>query len=279
MDIKILLASFGLVFLAELGDKTQLTAMALTASSKSGWMVFIGTSLALIATTALAVVFGAALTRWVPENVLHIVSAVAFILIGVVLLVNVARKAPMPAAAGEAKAVEASGSAVASASGGLIFEWVGTQAAAFEEEVVEYMESLIPHVSPPEQKRTLQEIVEQDRKHIAALRDMETLGDKLVAKDTEKSLAEKHLATVRSSLKKRPDRPAEVTSVRSMIEGAVQAEEHLADFYLALARQAKLHPAKDAFRWLAREDIDHAQRLCSLINPEESLTGTGPGPA
>ena len=54
MNFKVLFACFVMVFLAELGDKTQLTALAFSSSSRSPWSVFVGTSLALICTTALA---------------------------------------------------------------------------------------------------------------------------------------------------------------------------------------------------------------------------------
>ena len=43
MNLKILLASFALVFVAELGDKTQLTALAFCSTSRSPWSVFLGT--------------------------------------------------------------------------------------------------------------------------------------------------------------------------------------------------------------------------------------------
>lgn len=55
MQLKILLVSFWTVFLAELGDKTQLTVFTLGAGSKSRLSVFIGASLALVLSTLLAV--------------------------------------------------------------------------------------------------------------------------------------------------------------------------------------------------------------------------------
>ena len=49
MDLRVLLTTFGIIFLAEMGDKTQLAAMTMAADSKKPWAVFIGASLALAA--------------------------------------------------------------------------------------------------------------------------------------------------------------------------------------------------------------------------------------
>ncbi len=49
MDWNLLLSSFGLVFLAELGDKTQLAVVAQTCKYRQPWAVFMGSSLALTA--------------------------------------------------------------------------------------------------------------------------------------------------------------------------------------------------------------------------------------
>ena len=55
MDLRVLLTTFGVIFLAEMGDKTQLAAMTMAADSKKPWAVFIGASLALVAVSGLGV--------------------------------------------------------------------------------------------------------------------------------------------------------------------------------------------------------------------------------
>jgi putative Ca2+/H+ antiporter (TMEM165/GDT1 family) len=47
MDWRVILTTFGVIFLAELGDKTQLAAMTLAAQTRRPWAVFIGASVAL----------------------------------------------------------------------------------------------------------------------------------------------------------------------------------------------------------------------------------------
>jgi putative Ca2+/H+ antiporter (TMEM165/GDT1 family) len=87
-DVKALLVTFGLVFLAELGDKTQLTTMMLAAQNRSAVAVFAGSALALVTASLLGVVFGEAITRLVPASVIRSGAAVGFIAIGALLLIG-----------------------------------------------------------------------------------------------------------------------------------------------------------------------------------------------
>jgi putative Ca2+/H+ antiporter (TMEM165/GDT1 family) len=86
MDLKLLLSTFSLVFLAELGDKTQLATLSLAASGKSRLTVFAGASVALIVTSGLAVLVGDAVTRVVPAAWIHRAAGVAFVVMGILLL-------------------------------------------------------------------------------------------------------------------------------------------------------------------------------------------------
>ena len=91
MDIRLFLITFGTVFLAELGDKTQLAALSLSSSSRGGIMtVFVGASAALVCSTALACLCSAFLERFINPKYLNIGSAVLFILLGVLSLTRLA---------------------------------------------------------------------------------------------------------------------------------------------------------------------------------------------
>lgn len=89
MDIKILLTVFATVFVAELGDKTQLATM-LFASDKdvSKWVIFAGASLALVATSALGVLAGGAISQFVSPRQLQLIAGTGFIAIGIWTLVK-----------------------------------------------------------------------------------------------------------------------------------------------------------------------------------------------
>ena len=83
MDWKMLGLVFGTVFLAELGDKTQLATLLFAADKEvSKWLVFLGASAALIATSALGVLGGAVVSQYVSERMLHTIAGIGFILIG-----------------------------------------------------------------------------------------------------------------------------------------------------------------------------------------------------
>ena len=84
MDWKVLGLVFGTVFIAELGDKTQLaTLLFATDKEVSKWLVFIGASLALVATSALGVLGGSLISHYVSERTLHIIAGIGFLAIGI----------------------------------------------------------------------------------------------------------------------------------------------------------------------------------------------------
>jgi len=83
MDAKALLAVFGTVFLAELGDKTQLATVLFAANrANSAWMVFVAASLALVAASALGVLAGSLVAQHVNTRHLSLVAGAGFIVIG-----------------------------------------------------------------------------------------------------------------------------------------------------------------------------------------------------
>ena len=91
MDWKILGTAFITLFLAELGDKTQLAVITMSSNSaswQSKFSVFIGASLALIAVTALGVLVGGILSEYIPTEWLQRIVAAAFILIGILMLLG-----------------------------------------------------------------------------------------------------------------------------------------------------------------------------------------------
>ena len=88
MDWRVFVTTFGVIFLAEMGDKTQLAAMTMAAQTKNPWGVFLGAALALTAVSAIGVVVGSALGADLPLAWIKRGAAVAFILIGVLMLLD-----------------------------------------------------------------------------------------------------------------------------------------------------------------------------------------------
>jgi putative Ca2+/H+ antiporter (TMEM165/GDT1 family) len=89
MDAKILLTVFGAVFIAELGDKTQLATMLFAADREvSKLTVFAGASLALVVASGIGVLAGSVISQYVSEKALHYVAGAGFIAIGLWTLVK-----------------------------------------------------------------------------------------------------------------------------------------------------------------------------------------------
>ncbi|PAB58440.1 TMEM165/GDT1 family protein [Anaeromicrobium sediminis] len=85
---KIMLTAFWMVFLAELGDKTQLQTMMLATQCKSRLPVFLGSSIALMLSSFLAVTLGSYITRYVPPFYLRLAAGSAFIIIGTLTIIG-----------------------------------------------------------------------------------------------------------------------------------------------------------------------------------------------
>ncbi len=88
MDLKVFISTFVMIFLAELGDKTQLATLSFSAESNSRLSVFLGSACALILTSLLAVLFGGLVSKFVPENVIKLSAGALFIILGLWMIIS-----------------------------------------------------------------------------------------------------------------------------------------------------------------------------------------------
>jgi len=88
MDWRVMLTTFGVIFLAEIGDKTQIAAMTMAAEKKRPWAVFIGASLALVAVSAIGVLVGSLFSQYLPLDWIKRAAGAAFVVIGVLILIG-----------------------------------------------------------------------------------------------------------------------------------------------------------------------------------------------
>lgn len=88
MDWRLFLSTFAAIFLAEIGDKTQLATLSLSAGGSSRWAVFLGAALALVTTSAVAVLAGEAVSRVVSPEWLRRAAGVCFLLLGAFFLLS-----------------------------------------------------------------------------------------------------------------------------------------------------------------------------------------------
>ena len=88
MILTLLFTTFVTVFLAEMGDKTQLTTITLSSTTNKPLAVFIGSSLALISATLLGALAGGSIANLIPGFLLKLISGIVFLIIGINLLLQ-----------------------------------------------------------------------------------------------------------------------------------------------------------------------------------------------
>ena len=91
INLQVLGSAFLMIFLAELGDKTQITTFAFASESNSPLSVFVGAALALVCSSIVGVVLGGAVGKFVPERIMKFAAALVFLGFGVWTLVQAIR--------------------------------------------------------------------------------------------------------------------------------------------------------------------------------------------
>ena len=87
MDFPLLISTFLTVFLAELGDKTQLATVAISGTSNRPLAVFLGSSSALVFASLLGAFAGGSVATVIPSDLLQLLASIGFLVIGGRLLV------------------------------------------------------------------------------------------------------------------------------------------------------------------------------------------------
>lgn len=85
---KIFLTTFGIMFLAEIGDKTQLAVISCVSRYRSPWVVFAASALALVLATAVGTIVGSFLPSMLGAKTIRFVSGGLFILFGCLILIG-----------------------------------------------------------------------------------------------------------------------------------------------------------------------------------------------
>ena len=93
MQITLLASTFATVFLAELGDKTQLAIVSISGTSNRPSAVFAGSAVALVLASLLGAAAGGSLSAVIPTNALQLAASLGFLLIGLRLILRSAQEA------------------------------------------------------------------------------------------------------------------------------------------------------------------------------------------
>jgi rubrerythrin len=252
MNWKLFASTFLMIFLAELGDKTQLAAMAQAATGANArWIVFSSATLALALSTLIAVLFGGELTKYVPERVIKGVAGLLFVVFGVLILFQVFVRA---------RPAEAAAAPEAEARPGLFARVAMQAAAAFEEAASRDYAALARAAPDPSTARLLERLAAEEAAHLDRLRHAESLyGAHPMAAAAAEAFADRSALT----------HDVATGPAGDILRHAIEHEEASARFYAELARVATLPALRTAFGDLAAEEVSHAVRL------RESLGGAG----
>ncbi len=246
MDMRLFLSTFLLIFLAELGDKTQLTAMARAAGSDGGkWTVFLAAGSALLLSSLLAVTVGRVIARVVPDHVIRLLAAAIFIAFGILLLIGALRSESDAEPAEE----------LSSSKRGMMMRAILHIAAEFEEASVADYHALAERTDNPAVKLLFQELAADEKAHLLMMRNAG-------ADHAQAEFAELQRADLPSS----PELEHDVAiSNRPDLQHALEHEKATMAFYHELAGRTAIPALRRTFTYLANAEQDHIQRIEKLM--------------
>ena len=251
MDWKLLFSTFALVFLAELGDKTQLTALAASAGSKSPWSVFIGASLALVVSTLIATLVGSALKSVLPEKVIKIAAAVLFLVFGGILLYTTL--------AGKEGIIKAA-PVETEWKPGMLGRFALRLALEFEKSSVSDYEKFACTFEDESVCAVFRELADDEITHHRELEELVS-AEKHELPEKIEGLPEGYPAA----------HPGGVgidsaSDLRDVVERAIAHENNAVEFYRSLAKHTPLPNLASAFDSLADKESVHMEKLKKLRN-------------
>jgi len=88
MPLALLASTFATVFLAELGDKTQLAIVSISGTSDRPGAVFAGSAVALVLASLVGAAAGGSLSSVIPTDALQLAAAAGFLIIGTRLILR-----------------------------------------------------------------------------------------------------------------------------------------------------------------------------------------------
>lgn len=247
MNWPLFFSTFALIFLAELGDKTQLAVMSQSASSSCKWTVFAAGVIALTAATAIGVLAGELIRKFVPdERYVKCVGGVLFLVFGCLML----RDVFLPKServAGPARTLSQ------------IEGWVGRfviqQAAVFEQAAFEDYDALAARSEDPQEKALFERLALEERWHYDAMLGALKVGS---ARDIPVTPG------MANELPPIEELIQDAAGVSQAVEHAIGHERAMAQFYRTSARHSKLPGLRETFLALAVAEENHVRRLMAL---------------
>ncbi len=241
MNLKLFLSTFVLIFLAELGDKTQLAAMARAAAGDGGKLtIFLAASSALVLSTLIAVLLGALVNKIIPPMAIKIAAGLVFILFGILMFIS-AFRAPVakPEPAVVAKPAP----------------WALALALDFEKAAVAQYRRMAAACTDEASAAILCALAGEEERHVQHLQAA-------LAHHGDLALAAEHTDHISDLGAMKPAQGQELD--RNLLDRVIEHEEHMAGFYRQVARSTGIPALRDTMQLLADEEQRHVRELRTL---------------
>ena len=240
MDLKLIVSTFFVIFLAELGDKTQFAAMAASAGSNKPISILIGAVLALAVSSIIAVAAGALIGNLIPIRYIKIAAGVLFIIFGLLYIrESFIIEKPQP----ETHSVK---------SGVFLGESISKAAQAFEEEELNMLVTAGEKITEPDCRAVIDELIKEEERHLNTLRDI-TYEETAYSPE---EFAEHQILNETFACSDEDD---------ATLSEICRREEAMADFYRIMAEKTVIASAKAALQHLHLEEKEHADRIRKLL--------------
>ena len=247
MNYRLFLGTFLMIFLAELGDKTQLSVIGRVTDPATKWTVFAAASLALVFSTLIASQVGGLLARHLDPRIIKIGAGILFLAIGSLMLIEGLRFGRTP---------------VAAAAPGVIGRLVLAQAARFEQAAARDYRALAARASHPEVRDILIKLANAEAGHYDTVAGLQTDKNATFAPD--------------ATLERLPSEAALLHDVAAsdepFLEHAIAHETSTAAFYTEIAKVTTAPALKQAFAALAAAELRHVAELKALQLRIKTLT-------
>jgi len=253
MNWQIFFNTFFLIFLAELGDKTQLAVMAQSSGTSSKWIVFAAGSVALILSTAIGVLAGDLISRFVPDmRVIKVCGGGMFLIFGALMLFEGCRKKePEPESVPQAAHVE-----------GWMSRHVIQHAAVFEKAAAEKYLELARAELDPSTREVYEWLAKEESRHLDAMRK----GVLISVTEEQFPMTEAIAADMPPINRMLLESDAAAASSRQQIRDIIEGEQAQVQFYKALAKHCKIPSLRDTFMALSVNEEHHVEKLKGLID-------------
>lgn len=227
MDFRLIFSTFFVIFLAELGDKTQLAAMAAAAGSNKPLSILIGSVLALVLSSVLAVTLGDIIAKYIPMQYVKIAAGILFIIFGLIYLQESAPKKEK----------------------NILAQSVLKTAQSFERQELSMLTAIKKQLHNPKYQAAIQTLIDEDSEHLSLLENISVKS----AINKNQQLQEKPIPTSND-----PDR-ASLTIL-------YERQSAMADFYRIMSEKALVPPVKNALAKLHREEELHVEKIRALFS-------------